>query len=144
MLNLTRRTEYALIGLAHLAAQSPGTVVNVREVADQHNMPGKLVAKVFHELKTAGMLKSHQGKKGGYSLARDPHALNLSEVLMAIEGKAALVRCVDGNGADCPQYDECIISDPLRALHERIKVLFDSMTISDFVSNKSSVGAFEP
>lgn len=141
MLSITRKVEYALIGLAHLAALDEGSVVTVREVSEQYAIPGKLLAKVFHELKTTGLLKSHQGKNGGYSLARDPDTVTLTDVISTIEGTPDLVSCSHTNGDHCPQFSDCNIQNPMDALNRRLRGFLDSVTLKAFcVQQKGSSG----
>jgi len=143
MLSLTRKVEYALIGLTHMAAQSPGAIVTVRGVADRYGIPGKLLAKVFHELKGAHILNSHQGKNGGYTLAQDPRAVSLAQLIDALEGPSGLVICCDGSGYQCPQFNDCIIQSPVSQLNLRLRHFLDSVNVTDFISNKVAPTASE-
>lgn len=137
MFNVTRKVEYALMGVAHIAASPPGTVVTVREIAEHYNIPGKLLAKIFHELKSAQLLKSHQGKNGGYSLAQLPSQVTLAQVVDVIEGRSNVVVCFDSEGYRCPQYDNCNIVNPMEQLNSRLRGFLESVSLQDFVANKS-------
>lgn len=129
MLSITRKVEYALIGLTHMAAQEPGAVMTVREIAARYGVPGTLLAKVFHQLRTAGFLHSHLGKKGGYSLARDPADVTLTEVISAIEATPNLVPCLEEDCYPCPQEKECNILYPMDRLNRQLRGILDSVTI---------------
>lgn len=129
MLSITRKVEYALMGLTHMAAQEAGAVVTVREIAAVYGLPGALLAKVFHQLRTARFLHSHQGKHGGYSLARDPADVTLTEVISAIESPPNLVLCLEENGQPCPQEEGCNIRDPMVRLNRQLRDFLDSVTI---------------
>ena len=136
MLSITRKVEYALIGLAHLASKDKGAVITVREVSETYQIPGKLLAKVFHEMKTAKLLRSHQGKNGGYSLAREPKDVTLTEVIKTIEGNSDLVSCSSTNGQHCPQLTDCNIQSPMEALNCRLRSFLDSVTLETFSAEK--------
>ena len=69
MLKLSKKVDYALIALMHLAQQDEGAS-SAREVATIYGMPQDLLAKVLQKLTRSGLVVSHQGMKGGYSLAR--------------------------------------------------------------------------
>lgn len=137
MFSVTRKVEYALIGLAHIAAQPPGSIVTVREIAEQYRIPGKLLAKIFHELKSAQLLRSHQGKNGGYSLARVATDMTLANVADVIEGRSPVVTCSDDEGYHCPQSEKCNIVQPMEQLNSRLRGFLESVTLRDFVANKS-------
>lgn len=141
MFNVTRKVEYALIGISHIASQPTGTVVTVREVAEHYNIPSKLLAKIFHELKSSQLLRSHQGKNGGYSLALKPDQVTLAQVVDVIEGRTTVVICFDSEGYRCPQYDHCNIVNPMEQLNARLRGFLESVTLQDFVANKTHVWA---
>ncbi|MEW5702314.1 MAG: Rrf2 family transcriptional regulator [Candidatus Zixiibacteriota bacterium] len=137
MFNLTKKVEYALIGLAHIAAQPPGAIITVREVAERYRIPGKLLAKVFHEMKSADLLRSHQGKNGGYSLAQSPTQISLATIIGVLEGHADFVICCDGGGYQCPQFVGCNIQSPLEQLNRQMRGFLGSVTLTDFISNRA-------
>ena len=141
MFNVTRKVEYALIGISHIASQPAGTIVTVREVAELYNIPSKLLAKIFHELKSARLLRSHQGKNGGYSLAHLPTDVTLAQVVDVIEGQPNVVICFDSEGYRCPQYDNCNIVKPMDQLNARLRGFLESVTLQDFVTNKNPAWA---
>ena len=72
MLQLTKRTEYGLIALTFLT-QRQGTICSVREICEHYPVPRRLVAEVLKDLCHAGLVDSHRGAAGGYTLARRPH-----------------------------------------------------------------------
>lgn len=138
MFNVTRKVEYALIGISHIAAQPAGTIVTVREVAEYYNLPPKLLAKIFHELKSARLLRSHQGKNGGYSLAHLPTDVSLAQVVDVIEGQSDIVICSDREGYHCPQMEHCNIQHPMEHLNARLRGFLESVSLHDFVAGKSA------
>lgn len=141
MFNVTRKVEYALIGISHIAAQPAGTVVTVREVAEHYNIPSKLLAKIFHELKGAHLLRSHQGKNGGYSMALVPGEVTLAQVVDVIEGRSEVVICFDSEGYHCPQHENCNIVKPMEQLNARLRGFLESVTLQDFVANRNHMWA---
>ncbi len=72
MLRLSKKADYALLAMRHLAAQTDRDAVSAREVAEAYDIPPELLAKVLQQLARAGLLESHQGIHGGYVLARAP------------------------------------------------------------------------
>jgi Rrf2 family protein len=137
MFNVTRKVEYALIGISHIASQPAGTIVTVREIAEIYNIPSKLLAKIFHDLKSARLLRSHQGKNGGYSLAHAADNVTLAQVVDIIEGEPSVVMCFDREGYRCPQYDSCNIAHPMELLNSRLRGFLESVTLRDFVANNT-------
>jgi Rrf2 family protein len=83
---LTRTACYGLIAVKHLAEQPRESSVSAKDLADFHGFPQEALAKILQRLVRAGLLLSHHGIKGGYSLARDPHQISVLDVIRAIEG----------------------------------------------------------
>ena len=75
MLRLSKKADYALIAMKHLAVRGDRgfqASVSAREIAEQYDIPIELLAKVLQRLVRRGLLASHQGTRGGYQLARVP------------------------------------------------------------------------
>ena len=72
MLRLSKKADYALMAMKHLALRGDRGSSSAREIAEQYDIPIELLAKVLQRLVRRGLLASHQGTRGGYQLARVP------------------------------------------------------------------------
>ena len=70
MLRLSKKADYALMAMKHLAIRPDAASASAREIAEQYDIPIELMAKVLQRLARRGLLTSHQGTRGGYRLAR--------------------------------------------------------------------------
>lgn len=59
----------------------------VKELAERRNIPDQFLEQLFSTLRRAGLLTSHRGSKGGYTLARAPEEITVLEVVQALDGK---------------------------------------------------------
>ena len=75
MLRLSKKADYALMALKHLATHTDVASVSAREIAEAYDIPVELMAKVLQRLARRGLLSSHQGTRGGYRLAKPPEKL---------------------------------------------------------------------
>ena len=94
VMRLSRESEYGLAGISVLARQPVGTVMLLEEIAEAGNVPARFLAQIFQKLRRHNIVVSHRGAIRGYSLARDPKAINLREIFEAIEGPDLLERCI--------------------------------------------------
>ncbi len=134
MLKLTKKADYGLIALKHLAVK--GAAASAKEIADCYRIPLPLLAKVLQTLGKSGFLLSEHGTNGGYRLARDPRGMNTLEVIRAIDGPVILTACfTDHTG--CDQSDTCNVKEPLRKIHEGIQSLLQNISIHDMASDPS-------
>lgn len=129
MLKLTKKADYGLIALRHLAS-IPGATSSTKEIADTYHLPIPLLAKVLQKLTRAGVLQSVAGTNGGYRLARDPRRVSALEVIRAIDGPVILTHCFTEHGT-CGQAESCTVREPLRRVHEAILELLNNFTITD-------------
>jgi Rrf2 family protein len=130
MLKLTKKADYGLIALRHLAVGERSVSASAKEIAEYYGIPLPLLAKILQKLVRGGFLKSVHGTNGGYKLARDPGRINTLEVIRAIEGPVILASCFH-EGGDCGHSQRCSVREPLRRVHEGILRLLENTTISD-------------
>ena len=63
MLRLSKKADYALIAMKHLALRGDRGSSSAREIAEQYDIPIELMAKVLQRLVRRGLLASHQGTR---------------------------------------------------------------------------------
>ena len=83
-----------MIGLLYLARQPGGRTVMIEEISAAEQIPKSFLAKIFQSLAKAGLIHSHRGAGGGFSLAKAPVEINLLELFRCVEGAFALQKCV--------------------------------------------------
>jgi Rrf2 family protein len=132
MLKLTRRTEYGLIALVHLADRE-GQVVSSTEIGDRYPVPKRLLAEALKGLQHAGLLVSTRGAHGGYTLARPAEQITLGEVVAALEGRPTITSC-EGLGAlhvtgTCDVEHVCPIRTPLQRLRAGMWTLLEGVSL---------------
>jgi Rrf2 family protein len=129
MLKLTKKADYGLISLRHLATGARRSA-SAKDIADAYGIPLPLLSKVLQKLVRTGLLVSEQGTHGGYLLARPAQEISALEVIRAIDGPIILTQCFTEH-AECNQSELCPVREPLRKVHEGILRLLSSITISD-------------
>src|SRR5512139_1563435 len=93
-MEITRATEYAVRCVLHLALEPPDRVVPRREIASARSIPEHFLGKIAQRLARAGIIRIHQGARGGYELVPAPDRVTLLEVVEAGEGPLSLNKCV--------------------------------------------------
>jgi Rrf2 family protein len=130
MLRLSKKADYGLIALRHLALRRPSRSASAKEIADTYGIPLPLLSKVLQKLARAGLLTAVYGTNGGYKLARDPETITALEAIRTIDGPVILTTCFSKTGG-CGQSTTCSVREPLRRIHEGILGLLESITISE-------------
>ncbi|HLG25220.1 MAG TPA: Rrf2 family transcriptional regulator [Candidatus Gracilibacteria bacterium] len=134
MLQLSKKVEYGLIALRHMAMKPVGQVFTAKELANEYGIPYDLLAKVMQKLAKSGIVKSLQGVRGGYALAKKPSELTVSIVIRKIEEERPMVaECYTDGPASCYLFGSCTIRKPLGKLQRHLNVIFDTMTVQEII-----------
>jgi Rrf2 family protein len=149
MLRLTKKADYGLMALKYLAehaasagvsvveAPPPSSAQSAKDIAEAYHIPPQLLAKILQVLARAGLLVSHAGTHGGYSLARPATEITAFEVIRAIDGPLFITSCITIHGA-CDLAGHCTIKEPLRKVNDSIKDLLSGIRIADLAEPPES------
>ncbi len=131
---LTRRACYGLLAAQHLAEHAGEGSFSANDLAEFYGLPYEALAKILQRLATAGVLMSHHGIKGGYTLARDPRYISVFDVIKASQGSRwsrlhseRQQRLGTGNGYQ-----------PLRMVSQLVEDRLRELTIEDIKEKASS------
>ena len=130
MLRLSKKADYGLIAMMHLASGQPGRSASAKEIADAYRLPLPLLAKVLQKLTRGGFLAAEYGTNGGYKLARAAGRISALEVIRAIDGPVFLTSC-STHGANCSQTPRCTARGPLEKIREDILRLLDNISLEE-------------
>lgn len=130
MLKLTKKADYGLMAMRHLAEHGHGAACSAKDVAESYGIPQEALAKILQRLAKAGLLISQHGTNGGYTLARGPETISAFDVIRAIDGPLFITSCITVRG-ECDQSDRCTIREPLRRVNDSIEHVLRSISISE-------------
>jgi len=136
MLKLTKKADYGLMALKYLAERPEAIAVSAKDIAETYGIPTQLLAKVLQTLTRNGLLKSHAGMNGGYSLARDSRTISAFEVIDAIDGPLFITSCVKGTSS-CELHNSCTIKEPLARVNDTISGVLKSISIYDLADREA-------
>ena len=130
MLKLTKKADYGLIAMRHLAEHADLGACSAKDLADMYSIPQEALAKILQRLTKAGLLISQYGTNGGYVLSRDPRSITAYEVIRTIEGPLFMTSCSAAT-SDCEQSDRCTVRGPLLKVSRTIEEVLNKLTIWD-------------
>ena len=109
MLQITRQTEYAIRGLQELSRRNGSAPVQLRVIAATCDVSEAFLAKIFQMLGQAGIVRSHRGVKGGFSLGKPASKITLREIVDVSEGGILLNHCLRGD-RPCKDSSGCMVA----------------------------------
>jgi Rrf2 family protein len=131
MLKLTKKADYGLIAVKHLAELGPRGSCSAKDIAEAYRIPAEALAKILQKLAKSKLLVSHHGTNGGYALAMEARQISALQVIRAIDGPLFITSCLPHETGGCEQSGCCTVREPLRQVNESIKALLDDIKISD-------------
>ena len=135
MLRLSKKSDYALISMKHLATRSDaGASSSAREISEAYDIPLELLAKVLQRLVRSRLLVSVQGTRGGYRLARPASMISVADVIQAVDGPVTVTAC-STDDHNCDQYSKCSVRDPLWKIKNRILDALNTVSVAEMAAD---------
>ena len=144
-MRLSKRGEYglrAMIMLATPGADGHPTVLQIREISQHEQIPGKFLEQILLSLKNAGLLHSKMGVGGGYHLAKPPSEISLGQIVRILDGPLAPVKCVSQMAYEpcgCPDEETCGLRLVMGDVRNAIANLLDGTSLADVTQRVHSV-----
>jgi FeS assembly SUF system regulator len=136
MIRLSRLTDYGIVLMATLAQGDEGATHNARELAAEVGLPDPVVSKLLKTLARGGLLESHRGAKGGYSLARSPREISVPEMIEVLEGPIHLTDCAQHSGA-CEKEPSCQVREPWQLINAAVHDALARISLADLAAPAS-------
>jgi Rrf2 family protein len=95
LMNIGRRVDYAVRALSYLAGQPAGKIVSRAEIEKNQDIPSFYLSKIMKDLVAGGLVRSHIGSKGGFTLAKPPGSITIKDVYETVEKPLVLMDCLE-------------------------------------------------
>lgn len=135
--------EYGVRLMVQLGRHFGTGPASLAEIAAEEDLPRAYLEQLAFVLRDAGLVESTRGAHGGYTLARKPTEISMSEVLRALEGPLAPMICA----ADAPDHDlacdrtaTCTVNFLWVRVRDAIAGALDGMTLADLVPARTPTG----
>ncbi len=142
-MKITTRSSYtvrALLDLAHNSAG--GRPVRLADISEREGISHAYLEQLFNRLKQVHMVQGRKGPGGGYTLATDPAAIRMGDVIRAVEGKDNLFLCSEeppATGATCKRYPDCATHHLWERLSMRTLDFLNSITLADLLDEAEGI-----
>jgi Rrf2 family protein len=131
-MRITMAGDYAVRSILYLAMKESTEPVTLNEISVEQDIPKSFLNKVIQKLISGGLIISHKGSSGGYSLACDPKDITLRDVLEASEGPINLNRCLVTNGI-CEREVFCSVHTVWAEIQDSFIKTLDSYNVEYLV-----------
>ena len=138
-MKLSTRTRYGVRAVLDLAANASRGPLQLRVIARRQEISAKYLEQLMTVLKSARIVRSVRGARGGYVLARPANQIKLSEVFHCLEGTVVTAECVED--ADyCQRSADCAARYIWAKVQRAIEGILESVTLQDLVDQARGYG----
>jgi Rrf2 family protein len=134
-MRISTKIRYGTRAMLELASHYGEGPIELKEIAKQENISLKYLEQVIIPLRSAGLVKSVRGSKGGYSLGKSPPEICLNDLVEILEGPVDLIECLRDPKA-CQKSSFCVTRDIWKEVSEAIYRIFHSVTLEEMVNRK--------
>ena len=125
----SKSSAYAIQATLFLSSRDGETPTLVREISMALGIPHPFLSKILQKLVRDGILTSHRGVSGGFSLARPSSEITLEDIVLSIDGKVFSHDCMLGFPW-CTETDSCVVHDRLSSVKDIMESIVKGQTIS--------------
>jgi Rrf2 family protein len=101
LMNVGRRVDYAVRALSYLAGQPEGKIVSRADIEKSQDIPQFYLSKIMKDMVAGGLVQSHIGSKGGFTLAKRAAAISIKDVYETVERPLVLMECLEQGANYC-------------------------------------------
>ena len=135
-MRITHKADYgvrAVVALARALQEHPGVPVKRETLATEESIPGKFLDDILRLLRNAGILKSHRGPEGGWTLARRPEDITVADIIRVLEGPLASVRGIRPHELRDDGVSEPFVSLWV-AVRASLRSVLEAVTVADLAA----------
>jgi Rrf2 family protein len=136
-MQFTKAEEYGIFGVLYLADQPADRITPLSEISETQGVPEKFLAKIFQSLSKSGLVRSHRGVKGGFSLGRPADQISIREIVEDIQGPYLISKCLHADDV-CFRKD-CPIKLLLYKAQDALTDVFAKHTVADLLAWQKEV-----
>jgi FeS assembly SUF system regulator len=130
MIRLTKLADYGVMLMSHVAA-APDALHSASSLSRAAGVSIPTVSKILKQLARKGLLVSHRGASGGYTLAKAPTQVSVAEVIAALEGPIAVTECADETHSDCAVEAVCRVRTNWQRINEAVRGALEQISLEE-------------
>ena len=139
-MNVGRRVDYAVRALSFLAGQPSGTIVSRADIEKSQDVPSFYLSKIMKDLVAGGLVQSHIGSKGGFTLAKKAAAITIKDIYETVERPLVLMECLERGASYCSYCAVCTQKSVWEEAQSVLANFLAGVTIADIADRQGMKG----
>ncbi|MGZ8424974.1 MAG: RrF2 family transcriptional regulator [Candidatus Binatia bacterium] len=140
LMNVGRRVDYAVRALSFLAGQPAGAIVSRTEIEKSQDIPSFYLSKIMKDLVAGGLVRSHIGSKGGFTLAKTSAAITIKDIYETVERPLVLMECLEQGANYCSYCAVCTQKSIWQEAQSVLANFLAGVTIADIADRQGLRG----
>ena len=136
LMNVGRRVDYAVRALAFLAGQPEGKIVSRADIEKSQDIPSFYLSKIMKDLVAGGLVQSHIGSKGGFTLAKLATSISIKDVYETVERPLVLMDCLQRGAEYCSYCSVCTQKSIWEEAQKVLAGFLEKIAISDIADRQ--------
>ena len=129
MIRLTRQADYGIVVMTHFARLGEDETRTAREMSTEIHLSLPMVSKILKALARGGLLASHRGVNGGYSMDRCAEEISVADVITALEGPIGMTACTDDESTGCDIDAVCNVRGNWQLVNQVVRQALENITL---------------
>lgn len=136
MLKISKSVEYSILALQYISDNEVYSSLSSKKISSELKIPYELLSKILQKLVKQGIIRSQQGKYGGYKMLIPSNKLTIFNIINALGENVQLTNCTvnDATTDDCGRLNNCNIRSPFWNLQNKINEVFHSITLKELTN----------
>lgn len=135
-MRLSNMADYAIVVMGAAARHCGGARTSATELANETGIALPTVQKLVSILTKAHLLRSVRGAGGGIQLARPAAAINLADIIEAVEGPIAMTNCVNASTCNCSIEPDCTVKPHWMVVNQAVRGALADVTLTSLASTQ--------
>jgi Rrf2 family protein len=140
LMNVGRRVDYAVRALSFLAGQREGQIVSRADIEKSQDIPSFYLSKIMKDLVAGGLVHSHIGSKGGFTLSKSAHAITIKDVYETVERPLVLMECLEKGADYCSYCSVCLQKSIWEEAQDMLAKFLAGVSIADIADREGLKG----
>jgi len=139
-MKLSTRTRYGMRAIIELAQYEGTRPLQLKTIAERQEISIKYLEQLMGLLRSAGLVRSVRGSKGGYALGRPQDQIKVSDIFRCLEGTVTTTECVEDKDV-CKRSADCVARELWMEIEASIHQVLESITLADMVKRTKARGS---
>ena len=136
-MRLSNMADYAVVMMSAASRHCGTARISATDLANETGIALPTTQKLVSILSKAGLLRSARGTGGGISLARPAAAINLADIIEAVEGPIAMTSCVDTGNHSCAMEGNCRVQPHWPVVNNAVRGALAGVSLTSLTAERA-------